>query len=146
MAARPCPDGLQGGSERFAATDSESRDAVGRVMAALRRQGWPSDFLGSVEIVLAETLNNVVEHAYRGQPSGEVAVDFTLDGRDLWLRVMDRGTPFASGVPPVGHPADVHCLPEGGFGWHLIRSLSDEIQYAHQAGANRLAIRMALPG
>lgn len=94
------------------------------------------DLRGTVELVLAEVLNNVAEHAY-ADSAGHVAVTVALQPGALWCEVVDEGAPMPGGTLPEGRlPED--DLPEGGFGWHLIRTMTRDLQYRRQRGTNRL--------
>ncbi len=90
--------------------------------------------------MLAEVLNNVAEHAYgrAGWAGGGGGV-----GRPggVRCRVTDRGHPMPGGEPPEGLLPAVqpHDLPEGGFGWFLIRELSRDLRYARIGGENVLS-------
>jgi serine/threonine-protein kinase RsbW len=94
------------------------------------------------ELVLAEVLNNVAEHAY-GPGGGRVTVTLSGDPAGVRCRVTDEGRPMPGerlpeGRLPGGPGTAVADLPEGGFGWHLIRSLSVGLTYARVDGQNRL--------
>lgn len=94
------------------------------------------------ELVLAEVLNNVVEHAY-GAEGGRICVSLTGDPTGIRCRVTDEGRAMPDervpeGRLPGGPGTALADLPEGGFGWHLIRSLSVGLTYARINGQNRL--------
>ncbi len=96
---------------------------------------------GSVEIVLAEVLNNVVEHAFARYP-GTIDLSLTAHDTFLFVRVVDSGLPMPGGEPPGGKlsPAtEIQDLPEGGFGWFLIRSLTQEMTYLREGDRNTLS-------
>jgi serine/threonine-protein kinase RsbW len=78
-----------------------------------------------VELVLAEVLNNVAEHAYAGG-SGPVEVGLAPRPCGIACRIVDSGLAMPNGQLPRGtcHRSTPGDLPEGGFGWHLIRSLT----------------------
>lgn len=140
---------MQGGGVCFTATNLEAREAIGEIIGLLSSLGLNSDLLGSVEIALAEVVNNVVEHAYGGRAPGPVGIYFDLDGPDLWISVWDRGQGFVGDLLPEGRPVDLpkanQDLPEGGFGWFLIRNLAAELSYARTRGLNRLSLRFSVP-
>ncbi|OIQ80375.1 serine/threonine-protein kinase BtrW [mine drainage metagenome] len=98
----------------------------------------------TAELVLAEVLNNIVEHAY-GNRSGSIELLIRPTGTGLCCAVIDDGTPMPGHTPPSGRlvggvrPDD---LPEGGFGWHLIRGLSKGLCYQRQGGRNRLSFEL----
>ena len=99
------------------------------------------DDRGTVQIVLAEVLNNVVEHAY-ATASGSIVVSVSLNDGTLNCRVEDEGIAMPGGQPPDGLPPDPAELPEGGFGWHLIRTLCHNLCYEQIDGINRLSFSL----
>lgn len=146
--AQPCESGMQGGGVRFTATEMETRAAIETTIDQLAVHGLCSDVLSSVEIALAEVANNVVEHAYGDMGPGPAGIDFDLDGFDLWISVWDCGRGFPGHELPEGQPVDLsgspNDIPEGGYGWFLIRSLAAEVSYNCQGGRNRLTLRFDL--
>ena len=97
------------------------------------------DQRGVAELVLAEVLNNIVEHAYASSP-GDIVVTLRRSGGSLLCHVVDAGCPMLGGMIPAGNTPTFgdEDLPEGGFGWHLIRSLSRSMAYTREGGANHL--------
>lgn len=99
---------------------------------------------GNVEIVLAEALNNIVEHAY-ARHSGTIKVALQLAHPDLLCQISDSGLPMPGESLPLGNLAQVgnaDDLPEGGFGWFLIRTLTRELNYRRHNGLNLLSFRV----
>ena len=103
---------------------------------------------GTLWIVLAEVLNNVVEHAYADHP-GTIRIRLWRSGTSVAVEVIDRGLPMPgldlpegrAPVPPA--PADLpRDLPEGSYGWYLIRALTDWLDYARIGDTNRLRFAM----
>lgn len=97
---------------------------------------------GRAEIVLAEALNNIVEHAY-ADSQGEIELTIRLNGKGLSCKIIDHGLPMPGNALPSGtlnDPADMH---EGGFGWHLIRSLSQDLRYHRVKGQNQLTFSLS---
>jgi serine/threonine-protein kinase RsbW len=98
----------------------------------------------SAEIVLAEVLNNIVEHAY-AVAQGEIEVTINVANGMLECSVADSGKAMPGGhvpggrAPALGNLAD---LPEGGFGWLLIRSLALDLRYSRIEGRNCLSFRL----
>ncbi len=104
-------------------------------------QALTEDSRGTVEIVLAEVLNNVVEHAYARYP-GRIEVTITSGEGYLFVRMADNGLPMPGGDLPggaLGRAMNIQDLPEGGFGWYLIRSLSQELTYLRDGPDNVLS-------
>ncbi|MCU0826772.1 MAG: ATP-binding protein [Tabrizicola sp.] len=94
------------------------------------------DQRATVELVLAEVLNNVAEHAY-AEVAGHVAVTIVLVPGGMACEVVDEGGAMPGGTLPEGQLPD-DALAEGGFGWHLIRTLTKDLSYRRQRGTNRL--------
>ncbi len=90
-------------------------------------------------LVLAEVLNNVVEHGYGGRPGWIGLVPgLHRTGRD-W-RIVDRAAqapPFAclGATMPEG-------AAEGGFGWPLIRALTERLALRRCGGFNVLSVQV----
>ncbi len=135
-------------SHRFKATELAARDGIAAVMARLRAFGLPEGAAGDVELALAEVVNNVIEHAYRGNPGGRIQVTGELSTGLLELRISDSGRPLPGGRIPPFRTADLNRpraeLPEGGFGWPLIRQLSDAVRYERAGTCNTLSMRFNL--
>lgn len=106
------------------------------------------DCRGTAEIVMAEALNNIVEHAYADSQdgAGEIEISVGLDSDGLECCIADRGRAMPNLQLPAGAPhllTDDSDLPEGGFGWFLIRSLVQDLQYSRQDNQNQLRFRVA---
>ncbi|MEM6589948.1 MAG: ATP-binding protein [Pseudomonadota bacterium] len=127
---------LNNGSSRlfkaqFQADNLSTRKVLGQITDAMMRDGLSGDLIGRVEIVLAELFNNIAEHAYQDRGEGEVRCAIEMRGNDLLVEVMDKGDPMPGGEVPEGKPpsmdVDFEDLPEGGFGWFIIRSQVDQL-------------------
>lgn len=121
------------------------RQALGALFDRLISGPMSDDARDTAQIVLAEALNNIVEHAYAQGP-GEIEVTIELCSVGLTCRIMDAGLPMPGGTLPDGKLAPLapdDDLPEGGFGWHLIRALSEDLNYRREEGRNLLTFRIA---
>jgi serine/threonine-protein kinase RsbW len=101
----------------------------------------PAEVRGSAELVLAEALNNVVEHAYAHFP-GEIRIMMTRKDGDLRVIIEDDGMEMPNYDMPEGilhHAANPDGLSEGGYGWFLIRKLTKNLSYRRHGGCNRLS-------
>ena len=119
-------------------------DGLRALFSAQPLQSLPADGKGTAEIVLAEVLNNIVEHAY-ARHSGEIEVTLSRDAGGLLVQVVDTGLPMPDGTPPPGGLPALGAeedLPEGGFGWHLIRTLSRDLEYRRDGARNLLRFRL----
>lgn len=130
-------------------TDAATRPALARVLRELAPIGLEPEENSTVELVLAEVLNNIVEHAYPDPACAgpiHIACRHACDGLRLCIR--DQGLPMPGGQPPLGlaQPVEVAAadLPEGGFGWFLIRDLAKDLLYRRRDGMNQLDLRLAV--
>jgi serine/threonine-protein kinase RsbW len=119
------------------------RAALRSLFGTLMVQRLSADARGTAEVVLAEALNNIVEHAYAAD-SGDIEITLEPAPGGLACRIVDRGRPMPDGQLPRGllPPPDPEDPPEGGFGWHLIRTLSQDLQYSRAEGRNHLSFRL----
>jgi serine/threonine-protein kinase RsbW len=63
------------------------------------------------------------------------------------FRVVDHGAELPGHVLPQGQLKEYgpHSdLPEGGFGWHMIRALAKDVEYRRRDGCNHLSFRLDL--
>ena len=125
------------------------REALTGVLKALQPLALEIEEMSTIELVLAEALNNIVEHAYpdvtRGGPI-RIRGDKRIDG--LHFRIEDAGKAMPDGKTPIGDMPTIDVmasdLPEGGFGWFLIRDLTDSLSYRRFGAQNRLTLEFWL--
>ena len=120
------------------------REGLKALFNTIVLRSLPEDGRGTAEIVLAEALNNIVEHAYARHP-GEIEISLQLRSNELVCRITDTGLPMPDAKLPEGNLVvinDADELPEGGFGWYLIRTLSHDLHYRREDGRNLLCFRL----
>jgi serine/threonine-protein kinase RsbW len=132
----------------FAADETAARGAILKIMQALNARAISPDESGRVELVMAEVINNVVEHAYAGKLQGQITIRCTHRPGALDVQITDQGRPFPDIQLPDGVCASVDTdfddLPEGGFGWFLIFQLTEGVQYTRDQDTNKLDIKFDL--
>jgi serine/threonine-protein kinase RsbW len=80
--------------------------------------------VADLKLALTEACSNVVRHAYKEQPAGEVEVRYELDEDKLSVEVVDEGIGFD---PEATAAAAGDELAEGGLGISIIRAIVDEL-------------------
>ncbi len=113
------------------------------------RPGSDADMADSLRLCLAEALNNIVEHAYAGAEGKPIYADVRFEPNRYEVLLIDEGKPMPGGEAPDGSAepfdtADFENLPEGGFGWMLIRSQMDNVEYERRDGCNVLRLEKQL--
>lgn len=120
------------------------RDALGRMMSHPVMATLNPDARGSAELVLAEALNNIVEHAY-SRDDGQIDVQLCVKNNRLFCEVIDAGLAMPNHVLPAGLAQPIGAdqdLPEGGYGWFLIRSLTHNLTYQRKDARNYLSFQL----
>ncbi|MEM6758087.1 MAG: ATP-binding protein [Pseudomonadota bacterium] len=123
------------------------RDALEQIKGDLANYGLEPEEIGTVELVLAEAMNNIVEHAYPTTDCpGPISLKCAKQLDGLGFAIEDKGRAMPDGKTPVGMAVDVDVafddLPEGGFGWFLIKDLAKDVSYARIDDTNRLTFRI----
>jgi serine/threonine-protein kinase RsbW len=134
------PDSNPGLAFAFPATVDAVREGLARALNAPCLADLTDEDRGTAELLLAEALNNVVEHAYARWP-GEIRLSVAPRAGGLAVCICDQGLPMPGASPPKGELPAIDTfadLPEGGFGWFLIRSLSQQLTYQRHADCNEL--------
>lgn len=129
------------------ATELGVREALAQLHGFLQSNGVADSDCGKVEIVAAEALNNVVEHAYWDSGSGTIRLRCRQSPLCINITILDQGVPvplhvFAKRDTPNINVA-IDNLPEGGFGWMLIQEMTENLSYQRVDGTN--CLRMAVP-
>lgn len=121
----------------------QASEAVSRVGKWLEQERVETECIGDVMLVLAEALNNVIEHAYGTETSGDIQIKGILRAQTLSLQIVDKGRPFDGPPDEVILNTEVYELsemPDGGFGWFLIKSLTEDIHFSREGDKNKLTL------
>ena len=99
---------------------------IGRML--LEHHRVPAQDIDDLEVVVGELCSNVTRHAR--SEAGIFQVVLEHHGSHVVLEVVDQGEGFdPQGVLPVGEPREDEDggLRHGGFGLHLVRTLTDRV-------------------
>ena len=137
------------------------RAGLGRLMMDLAALGLNPRARIDAEIVLAEVLNNIAEHAYHGAGGWVRLALVTRPGGTLVCIVVDAGHPMPDHArddsdcdhtqagPMAGQSgaanatqSEACALSEGGFGLALIAALAPGGRYLRRGGANWLRLTL----
>jgi serine/threonine-protein kinase RsbW len=101
-----------------------------------------------VLVALMEVVTNVLRHAYEGDESQPIEVEFSCSEESFGIEVRDRGPAFNPLAHDVAALADDAPMPTvaGGFGIHITREVMDDASYSRRDGWNilRLEKRIAV--
>jgi serine/threonine-protein kinase RsbW len=97
------------------------------------------------KLILAvdEASSNIIRHAYRNNPEGEIIVTFICDEKECTITLTDYGTGFnPSNVKTPDMAVYLKEKKRGGLGIHLMKILMDEVDYLSVSGEyNKLVLK-----
>jgi sigma-B regulation protein RsbU (phosphoserine phosphatase) len=124
---------------RFPAQPGELRGMRDALRERLR--SWKLDEACATDVVMAvdEACQNVIRHAYRGDPDGVIELEVRRAGDELQIAVRD----FAPPVDPARiQPRRLEELRPGGLGTHLIRTAMDHTEMGRPPSGPGNLLRM----
>ena len=78
-------------------------------------------------LALAEAAQNIVKHAYRGEPSGDtMRVEIQYENKVLTMELFDKGLPV---IPENIKPRKLTDIRAGGLGTFFIGQIMDEVVF-----------------
>lgn len=109
----------------------------------LNSKNIPGTINNEIELSVAEAVNNIIRHAYKGNTGKLIEVDVRKNDRYVEVVFVDSGMPRENLEKPTLNfdPDDIENLPEGGFGLYLIDTMMDENEYYSQNGKNILRLK-----
>ncbi len=122
------------------ATEQSVRQVLIQIRCVLSDAALSEDLQSTVEIAVAEGLNNIVEHAMPDMAQACIDIEMHIDTAKVCVSVEDPGAPFPGHIPPsaeVNLSVPVSDLPEGGFGWAMIHALAERVDVSRSNQKNR---------
>ena len=87
--------------------------------------------LDDVVLAVAEAAQNIVKHAYNGQPTGDnMKVEIKFDDKQLIVELFDKGSPA---IPQNIKPRKLDDIRAGGLGTFFIGQIMDEVIFKTSA-------------
>jgi len=112
------------------------------VQEACERTGADASSCFALRLAVEEVCTNLMRHAYRGREAGPIEVGVSGAPGRIVVTVTDFAPPFSpddAPVPDLDAPWEERRI--GGLGWHLVKSVVDEVRYEARANAgNRLTL------
>ena len=102
-----------------------------------------ADYLANLAI--EELVTNCIKYGYEDSAEHVIEIELKLNARELVLTVTDDGHPFNPlQVPEPDTNKPVEDLRVGGLGIHLLRKMSDRMEYARIDGKNQVTLLKSL--
>lgn len=92
--------------------------------------GFGKDDINKIELAIDEACTNVIKHAYRDVPDGDIDINVKSDDKKIAIKVTDYGKSFNHET--IEMPDMEKYLAElrvGGLGIYLMKTLMDEVDY-----------------
>ena len=87
--------------------------------------------IDDVVLALAEAAQNIVKHAYSGQPTGDkMMVKIKFENNQLTIELFDKGSPA---IPQNIKPRKLDDIKAGGLGTFFIGQIMDEVIFKTSA-------------
>ena len=112
-------------------------DATSRIGKYCQQQELPTDVCFQVELIVAEALNNIVEHALDDKPNTKIEFNCCYEGDVLTIEIVDDGKPLNQ-LPSTQDMPELEA--ESGRGWPIIYSLVDEVKIMREGERNCLVV------
>jgi serine/threonine-protein kinase RsbW len=105
------------------------------VSGAARTFGFSEEDVGKIALAVDEACTNVIKHAYKFDPTKEIAVTVTASSGAFEVRIRDHGKAFDPGrIQQPDMKEYMTHFRRGGLGVHLMRSLMDKVEYVIDPG------------
>ena len=110
-----------------------------QVREAVLSCGCSDELAADVVLAVDEACQNVIRHAYCGDPGGAIELEIQRCGEDLVVSLRD----FAPEVDPAEvKPRDLDEIRPGGLGTHLIREMMDSADFVRPESGGGNMLRM----
>ncbi|MCW3052057.1 MAG: serine phosphatase RsbU, regulator of sigma subunit, partial [Chthonomonadales bacterium] len=125
---------------------SELEPVKQELTAFLEAHRLPEKALEDALLIVEETLVNIIHHGYAGEDSHMITIRITWTPESLRMTFEDQGRPFnpLTDVPVADGTEDETLRVSGGYGFQLVRALTERIEYRHQESRNHLTLFLPL--
>lgn len=127
------------------ANDREAFDATRRAVLDFLAPHAPGDqLLFNVELILEETLMNVIWHAFDDAAEHRIDVSVQIEPSQIVMDFEDDGIAFDPlQAPEPTLPTTLEEAVPGGLGLMLVRNFAQSVAYERRDARNRLTITVA---
>ena len=113
----------------------------------LAERGASPDMQYFANLAIEELVTNCIKYGFDDNEDHLIEVRLSVSASSIAVIVMDDGRPFNPlVVPDPDTSLPLEERPIGGLGIHLLRRMSDEIEYVREGNKNRVTLRKTLGG
>lgn len=113
---------------RFNSDPKKLRMVRERVQEIAEEFGCSKKLISDLVIAINEACMNIMQHAYKGEKSGEILLEIQKASGEVQVLLTD----FAEPIDPGGiQPRDLEDVKPGGLGTYFIQEIMDDCTYGH---------------
>ena len=117
--------------KEFAVESSSLKEIRSFAREVLAKDPLFQNSMDDVVLALAEAAQNIVKHAYSGQPTGDkMMVKIKFENNQLTIELFDKGSPA---IPQNIKPRKLDDIKAGGLGTFFIGQIMDEVIFKTSA-------------
>jgi len=112
------------------------------IRKAADETGVNTEVVHKIILAVDEASSNIMRHAYKNNPEGEISYSFIVSGSECTVIITDQGVGFnPAAVRKPDLPVYIKEGKRGGLGMHLMKILMDNVQYeSTESGFNKLVL------
>jgi len=109
---------------------------------ACARAGADASTIFAVRLAVEEVCVNLIRYGYAGREPGPIEIGVRAEPRRIVVTIVDFSPSFSpEDAPEPDFVSEVSERRAGGLGWHLVKSVMDEVRYEPGGAAgNRLTL------
>lgn len=97
--------------------------------------GFSEDVIGKIILAVDEACTNIIKHAYKFSPEGEIKISLKFINQKFTIEITDNGNHFdPEKIPEPDIKEYYRQKRAGGLGMFLIKRLMDEVKYSTTTG------------
>src|ERR1041384_3811942 len=113
----------------------------------LAERNAPPEVHYLANLAVEELVTNCIKYGYEDAGDHIIEIKLRISGKELVLTVTDDGRPFNPlELPGPDTHLPIQDRPIGGLGIHLLRRMSDRMDYVRAAGRNSVTLHKSMRG
>ena len=114
-------------------------DIRAAVRECVESAGCSEESTADIVLAIDEACQNIIRHAYKGNPEGLIELEICREGEDLVFSLLDSG-PVVD--PAKVKPRDLDDVRPGGLGTHFIQEVMDRADFLPRPGRGGNLLKM----
>ena len=124
---------------RFTSDPKRLRMVREKVQEVAESIGCSKKLISDLVIAINEACMNIMQHAYKGDKSGEIVLEIREESGDLKVVLTDFAEPVD---PETIQPRELEDVKPGGLGTYFIQEIMDDCTYGHLEDSAGNILRM----